>query len=44
MLGKTYSIILVVIVSNYSVFVSKASVRMIDKTKVMAQFKTIGTE
>ena len=36
---------LVVIVGDYSAFVSKASLRRIDETNVsvVAQFKTIGT-
>ena len=32
---------LIVIMGDYSVFVSKASVRKIDETKVVAQFKMV---
>ena len=42
MLGKAYGLTLVVIVGDYSVFVSKANVRRIDETNVAAHFKTIG--
>ena len=34
---------LVVIMGDYSLFVSKVSIRKIDETNVVAQFKTIGT-
>ena len=43
MLGKAYGMTLVVIVGDYSAFVSKASIRRIDETNIAAQFKTIGT-
>ena len=39
LLGKAYGMVLVVIVGDYSTFVSKASVMRIDKTNVVAQFK-----
>ena len=42
LLGKAYVMTLVVIVGDYSVFVSKASLRRIDETNVAA-FKTIRT-
>ena len=43
LLGKAYGMTLVVIVGVYSAFISKTSVKRIDKINIAAQFKTIGT-